>query len=111
MLSCERPPLFASQSWHPHPGHGCQAQWPGFFLSAVLWRGWPVARSPATQGTLHGTLAASCGYPTRGLPRAPVSALDLRRYLFLLFAAFFSSTTACAAASRAIGTRNGDALT
>jgi len=35
------------------------------------------------------------------------------RYFLLPFfiAAFFSSTTACAAANREIGTRNGDALT
>jgi len=34
-----------------------------------------------------------------------------KHYLRLFFAAFFSSTTACAAANRAIGTRNGEALT
>jgi len=33
------------------------------------------------------------------------------RYFFLPFAFFFSSTTACAAANREIGTRKGDALT
>ena len=32
-------------------------------------------------------------------------------YFFLPFAAFFDSTTACAAAKREIGTRNGEALT
>ena len=40
---------------------------------------------------------------------APLS--HSKNYLRLLFAAFFSSTTACAAARRAMGTRNGEALT
>jgi len=50
-------------------------------------------------------------FALRGPPYGPRIANRREDYFFFFVFACFSSTTACAAASRAIGTRNGEALT
>jgi hypothetical protein len=63
------------------------------------------SRAPALHNVGAPTAAPTTNQSDRGLLHSTDA------YFFFLFALFFSSTTACAAASLEIGTRNGDALT
>ena len=86
-------------------------------------RRWILPADTALRMTDQEKLIANVGAPTfrdaqlargnpRGIPR--LIRCGTTRYFFLPFPfdfACFSSTTACAAANRAIGTRNGEALT
>jgi hypothetical protein len=69
---------------------------------------------PSKSSGLGGLRCSNVGAPTTlGLRRMAGHSIDptLSCYFFLALGLVFSSTTACAAASREIGTRNGDALT